>query len=488
MKKILLLTLVSIIFISNACYSNARSEIIIENNCSVPIFLNVAPGNSTGKKIDNQKLLANEYINLGQYTNDKIFNNTSIININYHSENLQNKGSIQFSLKNGWKSNKAYFNNLVGDIAIEHQKGDYKYKWHSYTTTLKYRIPIFTISACPKYANIDNSKLKNIERILIFGDSLSDTGNLYKYTNGIIPRSIPYYRGMFSNGSIWITMLNGFLENKIPISNYAVGGATAVFEPSWTDLGLPYTLGTELRAYAIDKGAHDTNKNLAIFFIGANDYLTISADQDPTSLDIIASEVTDKIIAAVNKVNARMTLIIGLPNLGLTPESKQIGNQNLLKEVSLLHNELLKQFAENQTNIEFVDINQIFEILINDTDNFNKEYQTSIDPNKTTESCWRGGYFAYEHTNESKHFYKSLLTSNPKPKVLQNFNNITSSKIDMGKIPLTPDITTAILTAETITLCKNPQEFVFWDGVHPTYQIHKALFKYIAKEYLGIRL
>nr|WP_241003555.1 SGNH/GDSL hydrolase family protein [Francisella tularensis] len=58
----------------------------------------------------------------------------------------------------------------------------------------------------------------------------------------------------------------------------------------------------------------------------------------------------------------------------------------------------------------------------------------------------------------------------------------------MGKIPLTPYITTAILTAETITLCKNPQEFVFWDGVHPTYQIHKALFKYIAKEYLGIRL
>lgn len=154
----------------------------------------------------------------------------------------------------------------------------------------------------------------------------------------------------------------------------------------------------------------------------------------------------------------------------------------------MLHNELLKQFAENQTNIQFVDINQIFEILINDTDNFNKEYQTSIDPNKTTESCWRGGYFAYEHTNESKHFYKSLLTSNPKPKVLQNFNNITSKKIDMGKIPLTPDITTAILTAETITLCKNPQEFVFWDGVHPTYQIHKALFKYIAKEYLGIRL
>nr|WP_325123650.1 hypothetical protein [Francisella tularensis] len=83
----------------------------------------------------------------------------------------------------------------------------------------------------------------------------------------MIPRSIPYYRGMFSNGSIWITMLNGFLENKIPISNYAVGGATAVFEPSWTDLGLPYTLGTELRAYAIDKGAHDTLSNSKNHFL-----------------------------------------------------------------------------------------------------------------------------------------------------------------------------------------------------------------------------
>ncbi|MDE4986636.1 lipase, partial [Francisella tularensis subsp. holarctica] len=76
---------------------------------------------------------------------------------------------------------------------------------------------------------------------------------------------------------------------------------------------------------------------------------------------------TDTIIAAVNKVNAPMTLISVLPNLGLTPESKQIGNQILLKEVSLLHKELLKQFAENQSNILFVDINQFFEILINDT-------------------------------------------------------------------------------------------------------------------------
>ncbi|WP_234384262.1 hypothetical protein [Francisella noatunensis] len=100
---------------------------------------------------------------------------------------------------------------MNGDIAIEHQNNDFDYSWHSYTTTLKYRIPIFTISACPKFTNPQDSKLKDIQRILIFGDSLSDIGNLYGYTNGIIPRSTPYYRCMFSNGSVWTTMLSGSL-------------------------------------------------------------------------------------------------------------------------------------------------------------------------------------------------------------------------------------------------------------------------------------
>ncbi|MFV9930933.1 MAG: hypothetical protein AB8V03_02315 [Francisella endosymbiont of Hyalomma asiaticum] len=71
-------------------------------------------------------------------------------------------------------------------------------------------------------------------------------------------------------------------------------------------------------------------------------------------------------------MNAEKTLIIGLPNLGLKPESKQIGNQNLLKEVSSLYNQL-KEFAESQINIEFGDTNPILEMLANDMDNFNKK-------------------------------------------------------------------------------------------------------------------
>ena len=67
---------------------------------------------------------------------------------------------------------------------------------------------------------------------------------------------------MFSNSSVWTTLLNGVLQNKIPISNYSVGGATVLFEPAWTDLSLPYTLDTELKAYSVDKGAYNKNSLL----------------------------------------------------------------------------------------------------------------------------------------------------------------------------------------------------------------------------------
>ena len=109
-----------------------------------------------------------------------------------------------------------------------------------------------------------------------------------------------------------------------------------------------------------------------------------------------------------------------------------------------------------------------------------------MDPNKISQSCWVGGYFTPKDY-KSPNFYKNLLVADPEVKALYEENNLKVEDIDMNKIPLTPDITSAILAAETGTLCDNPQEFIFWDKVHPTYQIQKALFKYITKE-LGLNI
>ena len=41
----------------------------------------------------------------------------------------------------------------------------------------------------------------------IFGDSLSDTGNIFDFTAGNIPPSPPFFEGRFSNRLIWIDYL-----------------------------------------------------------------------------------------------------------------------------------------------------------------------------------------------------------------------------------------------------------------------------------------
>lgn len=43
-------------------------------------------------------------------------------------------------------------------------------------------------------------------RIVAFGDSLSDIGNFYRLTGGVLPPP-PYDNGRFSNGPLWIEYL-----------------------------------------------------------------------------------------------------------------------------------------------------------------------------------------------------------------------------------------------------------------------------------------
>ena len=66
-------------------------------------------------------------------------------------------------------------------------------------------------------------------RIITFGDSLSDNGNLYAATGGAQPLSPPYFQGRFSNGPVWVELL-GFTQARVGGSvtgsiNYAYGGA-----------------------------------------------------------------------------------------------------------------------------------------------------------------------------------------------------------------------------------------------------------------------
>ncbi|KAJ3096617.1 hypothetical protein HDU97_005741 [Phlyctochytrium planicorne] len=65
-----------------------------------------------------------------------------------------------------------------------------------------------------------------ITKIVMFGDSASDTGRAQAWTknNGpVIPSSL-FWKGRFSNGPVWIEIVAA--AKKVKLTNYAIGGAT----------------------------------------------------------------------------------------------------------------------------------------------------------------------------------------------------------------------------------------------------------------------
>jgi len=63
--------------------------------------------------------------------------------------------------------------------------------------------------------------------IYVFGDSLSDTGNAFAATGSLLPPSPPYFQGRTSNGLLWVeTLAPQLAVTSNPDINFAVNGAT----------------------------------------------------------------------------------------------------------------------------------------------------------------------------------------------------------------------------------------------------------------------
>jgi hypothetical protein len=62
-------------------------------------------------------------------------------------------------------------------------------------------------------------------KVVVFGDSLNDSGNMLQFTNGVFPAPPDYASGRESNGPVWVEYLAQRLGLGDKIANYAVIGA-----------------------------------------------------------------------------------------------------------------------------------------------------------------------------------------------------------------------------------------------------------------------
>lgn len=324
----------------------------------------------------------------------------------------------------------------------------------------------------------------HFDRVYFFGDSLSDTGNFLNFTGGTFPNT-PYAPGRFSNGDIWVDYLSDELNITVdplitgidPVTgninfdlsdtndgiNFAIGGATSGDDSVGVVLlGLEqqidaFELLVESQSSDNDEDDEDDdedddegvlNNDLSFLWSGANDYFSFIED-NPTTADTIeanfpdtqaeieetVSEVVDTNIAGAIQdlldAGGEEIVVFNLPNLDKTPlaHSLEISDRETLREITELHNDRLVDTLE-----DLEDSNSDVEIVHIDVDGL----------------------------------FDSIL-ENPSA---FGFTNVTDNYIGV-------DVYTRRSQPSN---SGDPNEYLFWDSVHPTTAAHKLVADLVIDE------
>ncbi len=160
-------------------------------------------------------------------------------------------------------------------------------------------------------------------QIVVFGDSLSDTGNAHIATLHDHAPSPPYYDGRFSNGPLWIEDFAAHFGLAVrPAlsggSNFAVGGAKA---GSSADR-LPYQVSLYLLLSVFSRPDPHA---LYVIFGGGNDIRSALKLADPAPALANAAISIRHMIERLAAHGATNFLVPNVPNRGLTPAARQRG-------------------------------------------------------------------------------------------------------------------------------------------------------------------
>ncbi len=162
-------------------------------------------------------------------------------------------------------------------------------------------------------------------QIFIFGDSLSDTGNLASLTGPLPP---PYYQNRISNGPVAVDTLAGLYGLEASASlhligpavgpNYAVAGARAGGDEA-------IDLATQITLFLANHGLQAPADALYVVMIGGNDVRDARDVGDRVQARIIVRRAVRRIgmaLATLSAAGARRFLVVNVPDIGAIPETR----------------------------------------------------------------------------------------------------------------------------------------------------------------------
>lgn len=226
-------------------------------------------------------------------------------------------------------------------------------------------LPFTLITGLPTAAFSASLSAQNFEKIYVFGDSLSDTGNLFN-TLKFYPQSPPNFEGRLSNGPLWVEYLASKLEANS--TNFAVSGSSTGVGNVSDDLS-PFPelfpgLLTQVNSFTQANPQADPNA-LYTVWAGANDYILGGVTVPPESVGNLSTAVT-----SLYESGARNIMVVNLPDLGKLPGTRVDSPiSSSFDALSEAHNFNLTATLDSLSqkpdiNIIPVDVNSLFDEAI----------------------------------------------------------------------------------------------------------------------------
>jgi outer membrane lipase/esterase len=202
----------------------------------------------------------------------------------------------------------------------------------------------FALAACSATALLAASAARSADfsAEYVFGDSLSDNGNLASIAPlvGLTFTDPPSVNGSFTNGPVAVQLLaeslglsaNAALWLTAPAvpagTNYAVGGATSA-TPSTGFINLLDQVG----AYSAYSADHADPNALYVVMIGGNDVRDAALDGTGEAAVTAGVDAELTAISTLSGEGAKHFLVVNVPNVGIIPEFAQ-DNPSLAAEAT----------------------------------------------------------------------------------------------------------------------------------------------------------
>lgn len=276
-------------------------------------------------------------------------------------------------------------------------------------------------------------------QMVSIGDSLSDTGNTDDLTLGFVPDN-DYFFGRFSNGQTWNELLALDLGLSAPTpsrdggTNYAHGGALTEDDYIETFLFLTFVIPSALNQISEFVGAVGVGDvdGLYTLSIGGNDILgvgdTLSSTATPSEIALAETGLYNiaqglepglqQLLAAIPTGGEARLVLMNAPNVGVTPRAIVENKETLYTTLSTAYNNGLQALVDTINDPRIIVVD--FFALTTD------------------------------------------VVANPG---LYGFTNVTDRCLSAGG-----------------SVCANPDDYLFWDDIHPTVMGHTALMLQVKEQ------